>query len=124
MIEQFYLTLSTVPDQSRLESNGNERVLYTHRITGTGASPSNEVQCHTPLQRCRRIIPPHPIRLGIRFEDFTVVYEGSPHGVMANVLGHDIVVSEFELQSCYYVKFRSYTLGKDMNHLIPQLWIK
>ena len=28
-----------------------------------------------------------------------------PRGVVANMLGGDIVVSEFELQSCYYVHF-------------------
>ena len=31
---------------------------------------------------------------------------------MANVLDCDIVVREFELQSCYYVHFRTNTLGK------------
>ena len=30
---------------------------------------------------------------------------GSPRGVVANVLNCDSVVSEFELQSCYYVHF-------------------
>ena len=38
-------------------------------------------------------------------------------GVVANVLDCNIVVSEFELQSCYYVHFQ--TLGKSVNPLIP-----
>ena len=33
-----------------------------------------------------------------------------PCGVAANVLNCEIVVSEFELQSCYYVHFGSYIL--------------
>ena len=32
----------------------------------------------------------------------------------------DIIASEFEFQSHYYVNFQTYTLGKDMNFLIPQ----
>ena len=39
-------------------------------------------------------------------------------GVMANVLDCDILVSEFELQSRYYVYFRINTLGKGMSPLI------
>ena len=35
-----------------------------------------------------------------------------------------IIVSEFVFQSRYYVHFRANTLGKGMNPLIPQLWIK
>ena len=30
---------------------------------------------------------------------------GSPCGIVTNVLDYDILVSEFELQSCYYVDF-------------------
>ena len=39
---------------------------------------------------------------------------GYPRGVM----GCEIVVCEFVLQSCYYVHFRANTLGKGMNPLI------
>ena len=38
---------------------------------------------------------------------------------VANVLDCNIVVSEFELQSRYYVHFRTIVLGKVMNSLIP-----
>ena len=31
----------------------------------------------------------------------------NPRGVVANVLYCDIVVSEFELQLCYYIHFRT-----------------
>ena len=30
---------------------------------------------------------------------------GNPHGAVDKVLDCDIVVSEFELQSCYYIHF-------------------
>ena len=39
-------------------------------------------------------------------------------GVVANVLNCDIVVSEFELQSCYYVRIRTNALKKGLNSLI------
>ena len=37
---------------------------------------------------------------------------------MVNGIDCEIVVIEFELQSRHYVKFRTNTLGKDMNPLI------
>ena len=43
---------------------------------------------------------------------------GSPHGVMIKGLDHGIPVSEFELQSLYYVHFQTNTRGKGMNPLI------
>ena len=51
-------------------------------------------------------------------------WKGRRHSVMANVLDFNIVVSEFELQWHYYIHFRTNTLGKGMNSLIPQLWGK
>ena len=41
----------------------------------------------------------------------------------ANVLNYDIVVSEFELQSYYYVHFLTNSLGKRMDSLTPQLQV-
>ena len=38
---------------------------------------------------------------------------------MAKMLDYDIIVNEFELQSRYYVHFRTYTLGKGMNSFNP-----
>ena len=43
---------------------------------------------------------------------------GYPRGVMVKSMDCGIVVSEFELQSRYYVHFRAKTLGKGMNPLI------
>ena len=40
-----------------------------------------------------------------------------PHGVMVKAMGGGIVVSEFVLQSCYYVHFWANTLGKGINLL-------
>ena len=44
--------------------------------------------------------------------------KGSPSCVVANVLDCDIVVSEFELQSRYYVHFQTNTLSKGIKLLI------
>ena len=43
---------------------------------------------------------------------------GSPRGVMVKAIDCGIVVSGFELQSRYYVHFRTNTLGKDMKLII------
>ena len=46
---------------------------------------------------------------------------GIHHDVVADVLDYDIFVNEFELWSRYYVHFRTNTLGKGMNPLIPSV---
>ena len=54
----------------------------------------------------------------IKNEQFFFIYlniMGCPHCVMVNKLGSDIIVSELG----YYVHFRTKTLGKCMNPLIP-----
>ena len=43
---------------------------------------------------------------------------------MVKAMDCGIVVSEFVLQSLYYVHFRANTLGKGMNPLSSQLWVK
>ena len=43
---------------------------------------------------------------------------GCPRDVMVKAIDSAIVVSEFELQSRYYVHFRTNTLGKGMNPVI------
>ena len=43
---------------------------------------------------------------------------GCPRGVMVKAMDSGIVAREFVLQSCYYVHFRAYTIGKGMNPLI------
>ena len=40
------------------------------------------------------------------------------HGVMVKALDFVIVVREFELQSCYYMPFRTITSRKGMNPFI------
>ena len=42
-----------------------------------------------------------------------------PHDVVNNKLACNIIISEFELQSCYYVYVWINTLGKSMNSLMP-----
>ena len=44
--------------------------------------------------------------------------EGCPHGIIVEAMDCRIVVSEFVLQSRYYIHFRANTLGKGMNPLI------
>ena len=44
---------------------------------------------------------------------------GSSCGVIANVMDCSLEVSEFEIQSCYYVHFRTNTLEKVMNLPYP-----
>ena len=46
------------------------------------------------------------------------LYRGCPRGVMLKAMDCGIVVSEFVLQSRYYVHFQTNTLGKGMNPLI------
>ena len=43
---------------------------------------------------------------------------GCPRGVMVKAVDCGIVVSEFEIQSRYYVHFRANTIGIGMNPLI------
>ena len=46
------------------------------------------------------------------------IYKGNLDDVVANVLDSNIIKSEFELLSLYYVHFWTNTLGKGMNSLI------
>ena len=46
------------------------------------------------------------------------ITRGCPHGVMVKAMDCGIVVSEFVIQSDYYVHFRANTLRKGMNPLI------
>ena len=48
---------------------------------------------------------------------------GCPRGVMVKAMDCGTVVSEFVLQSRYYVHFRANTLGKGMNPLIPKVYM-
>ena len=66
---------------------------------------------------------PYPKSL-FRKEIVASVSRGSPNGVVASALDCDIVVSDFDLQSRYYVHFQTNTPGKGMNVLFPQLWFK
>ena len=50
--------------------------------------------------------------------DRTPAHWGGAHVVMVKAMDCGIVVSEFVLQSRYYVHFQANTLGKGMNPLI------
>ena len=51
----------------------------------------------------------HP---NMRTHIHTAINRGCPCGVMVKTMDYGIVVSEFELQSCYYVHFQANTLEK------------
>ena len=52
--------------------------------------------------------------------EFVVDFRWCPRGVMVKAMDCGIVVSEFVLQSRYYVHYRANTLGKGMNpHTLP-----
>ena len=53
-----------------------------------------------------------------------VTGSGCRRGVMVKAIDCRIVISEFELQSRYYVHFRANTLGKVWTPLSSQLWVK
>ena len=45
-------------------------------------------------------------------------FQGCPRGIMVKAMDCKIVVSEFILQSCYYVHFRANNLEKVINPVI------
>ena len=49
---------------------------------------------------------------------------GCPRGEMVKAMDCGIVVREFVLQVRYYIHFRANTIGKGMNPLSSQLWVK
>ena len=120
MVKQFYLTLfygtlsgTTTPGQSRPGINGNVGVLRVPQRSRTEASPSDGLVSY----------PGHSLgkssqqRCSLRILQSFLLLE-YPRGVMVKAMDCGIVVSEFVLQSCYYVHFRANTLGKGMNPLI------
>ena len=54
-----------------------------------------------------------------RSEEFKVLlhYQQSLHGIVANMLDYNIIVSKFELQSCYRIHFQTNALGKGIEPL-------
>ena len=50
----------------------------------------------------------------VSYSFFSRIIWGCPHGVMVKMMNCGIIVSEFVLQSRYYVHFRANTLGKGM----------
>ena len=46
----------------------------------------------------------------------------SPRGVVVDVLDSDVVISELELQSCYYIHFRTNALRKYTGWIVSLLF--
>ena len=57
--------------------------------------------------------------LVLEFEDCGIPLNYHCNSVVTHMLDYAIIVSEIELQSRYYNHFRTNTLGKDGNFLIP-----
>ena len=45
----------------------------------------------------------------------TYLLEGSPHGVVVNMLDCNVVIRTFKLKTCYYIHIQNNTLGKSLN---------
>ena len=63
------------------------------------------------------------IKKGVQHSEISIStilnkFAGCPRGVMVKAMDCGIVISEFVLQSRYYVHFRANTLGKGMKPLI------
>ena len=46
-----------------------------------------------------------------------------PHGIVDNMLKCGIIVSEFKLQSGYYIYFQINTIEKEWTSLSPHVWV-
>ena len=104
-----------LPRRSRPGSNVNEEVLNTSQISWSGACPRiipriSLLREISSLFRGRswHILNPSDRNLVMWSLLFCIWW--SLCGVVVNVLDWDIEKSEFELQSCYYVHFRTNTL--------------
>ena len=62
------------------------------------------------------------MHINVHTHTYAHIHWGCPSGVMVKEMDCGIVVSEFEVQSRYYIHFRTNALGKGMNPLI--LWVK
>ena len=70
-----------------------------------------------------KIVYPECIVFTLKFLPLSIARK-SPRGVVANVLGWDILVSEFKPRSRYHVHFLTNTLGEIINSLISHFGIK
>ena len=84
------------------------------RIFSNSDSPSNKNRTGSDGNEGVFGIPQSSCLTGVSPSD----WRGCPRGVMVKAMDCGIVVSEFVLQSRYYVHFRANTLGKGMNPLI------
>ena len=122
------LSGATTPSQNGPGSDGNEGVLYIPQSSSiTGASLSDHLMLYTQDTRWEDLIPWQRFsRVGCLYvvnnSSLVVISSnqasGCPRGVMVKAMDCGIVISEFVLQSHYYVHFQANTIGKGMNPLI------
>ena len=117
------LSGATTSDWSGLAIDGNEEVLCIPQIFKAGASSSGCLVSY-PGHSWKGSYPSTEMLLvystasasWFEFTSFTHTHTcvgvWSPHGMMANMLDCNIIVSEFELQPYYYIHFQTNTLWK------------
>ena len=93
----------------RLQTIQFRIILCLHTVKCQNCSISNNLVQHKYTVSMSNTAQFQTIQFNIR---------GCPRGVMVKAMDCEIVVSEFELQSRYYVHFRANTLGKGKISLI------
>ena len=126
------LTGTTTLGQGVPGSNDKEWILLILQSSRSGVSPSDAVLYHG--MDVPSIWPIHGTLTGTTSisqggpgsNGYCTFFRapGCPRGVMVKAMDCGIVVREFVLQSLYYVHFRANILGKGMNPLSSQLWVK
>ena len=90
--------------------------IYIYILSHTRVCTRTYAHSHTHTFRCTHT---HTLsHTNSHTFTYTTVYKGCHRGTVGNVLDCDIVVSEFELHSRYYVHFQTNTFGERINHLI------
>ena len=100
-------------------SRTNSRLCSHHLFVWSNLNFLHNFQGVTPLTQSYTLFAlNYCIRLLCNWSFHFYRGRWSPHGVMVKAMDCGIVVSEFVLQSRYYVHFRTNNLGKCMNPLI------
>ena len=118
------LSGATTLGQNGPGSNGNEGVLHiTHQMVWCLIQDTRGGSLYFFRDVVRVFYCPS--WLGFLISEGCIIYErGYPRGVIVKAVDCGIVLSEFKLQSHCYIHFQTNTLGKGMELLSSQLWVK
>ena len=94
----------------------NNRVSYLYKEYLSESERYRFTGVRTRLLKVR-ITPLNIFQITIIFILSQLISKGCPRGVMVKAMDCGIAVSEFVLQTRYYVNLRTNTLGKGMNPL-------